>query len=50
MSKWAIGLLIYLVALAIAVRVSADLLTPALPLLLVWLGLALLFRKLWRGY
>lgn len=43
-------MLVYLVALAVAVRVSADLLTPALPLLLVGLGLVLVFRKLWRGF
>lgn len=49
MSKWAIGLLVYLIALAVAMRVSADLLTPALPLLLVLLGLVLVFRRLWRG-
>ena len=50
MSKWAIGGLIYLVVLAVTVRVSASLLTPALPLLIVLLGLAVIFRRLWRGY
>lgn len=49
-SKWAVGGLVYLVAMAIAVRVSASLLAPALPLLLVLLGLVLVFRRLWRGY
>ena len=50
MQKWAISGLVYLVVLAVAVRVSANLLTPALPLLVVLLGLAILFRRLWRGY
>jgi hypothetical protein len=50
MSKWTIGGLAYLVALAVVVRVSAELLTPALPLLVVLLGLAIVFRKLWRGF
>ena len=49
-SKWAIGGLVYLVALAIAVRVSANLLTPALPLLIMLLILAVVIRRLWRGY
>jgi hypothetical protein len=49
-NKWATGLLVYLVALAAAVRVSAEMLTPALPLLLVLLGLALVFRRMWRGF
>jgi len=49
-SKWAVGGLIFLLALTMAVRVSADLLTPALPLLLVLLVLALIFRRLWRGF
>lgn len=50
MNRWAIGVLVYLVALAVAVRVSVDLLTPALPLLLILLGLVLVFRRLWRGF
>ena len=49
-SKWAIGGLVYLVALAIAVRVSANLLTPALPLLVTLLAMAVVLRRLWRGY
>lgn len=50
MSKWAVNGLVYLVVLAVMVRVSANLLAPALPLLLVLLGLVILFRRLWRGY
>ena len=50
MGKWAVGGLAYLVILAVAVRVSADLLAPALPLLVVLLGVAIVFRRLWRGY
>jgi len=50
MQKWAIGGLVYLIVLAVAVRVTADLLSPALPLLVVLLGLAIVFRRLWRGY
>ena len=48
--KWAIGGLVYLVVLTVVVRVSATLLAPALPLLIVLLGLAILFRRMWRGY
>lgn len=50
MSKWAVNGLVYLVVLAVMVRVSANLLAPALPLLLLLLGLVILFRRLWRGY
>ncbi len=50
MSKWAVGGLAYLIALAIAVRVSADLLAPALPYLVVLLVMVIVFRRLWRGY
>ena len=50
MAKWTIGALAYLVALAVAVRLSADLLAPAVPLLIGLLVLAVVFRKLWRGY
>lgn len=50
MAKWTIGALAYLVVLAIAVRVSAAMLTPAIPLLVALLMLAVVFRRLWRGY
>ena len=50
MAKWTIGGLAYLVVLAVAVRVSADLLAPALPLLVALLMLVVIFRRLWRGY
>ena len=40
----------FLVVLAVAVRVSADLLAPALPLLVALLMLVVVFRRLWRGY
>jgi hypothetical protein len=50
LTRWTIGGLAYLVALAIVVRVSAELLTPALPLLIILLGIAIVFRKLWRGF
>ena len=50
MSKWAIGGLVYLIVLAILTRVAADLLSPTLPLLLLGLMLALVFRRLWRGF
>ena len=50
MTKWTIGSLVSLVALAVAVRVSADLLAPALPVLVALLVLVVMFRRLWRGY
>lgn len=50
MSKWTIGGLVYLIVLAVVVRVSSELLMPALPLLVLGLVLALIFRRLWRGY
>lgn len=50
MQKWAIGGLLYLVVLAVAVRVAASMLSPALPLLVLLLGMAIVFRRLWRGY
>ena len=45
-----IGLLGWLVAVAVAVRVAADRLTPVLPLLVGLLVVAVVIRRLWRGY
>jgi len=47
---WVAGGLVWLVCLAVAVRVAADLLTPALPLLIVLAALAVIVSRLWRGY
>ena len=50
MAKWTLGGLAYLLVLAVVVRVSADLLTPALPLLVTLLAIVVVVRRLWRGY
>lgn len=47
---WLAGGLAWLVGLAVAVRVAADLLSPALPLLIVLTALAVIVSRLWRGY